>query len=78
MAIINRTPDSFYDGGANADLSRALEAAERAVDGGADLVDVGGVRAGYGPPVEADEEMRRVLPLVAGNPRAVPEPGHQR
>src|SRR6266567_3310571 len=38
MAIVNRTPDSFYDGGANVDLSRALDAAERAVDAGADMV----------------------------------------
>src|SRR6266516_4159581 len=66
MAIVNRTPDSFYDGGANVDLSRALDAAERAVDAGADIVDVGGVRAGYGPPVDAEEELRRVLPVIRG------------
>src|SRR6266516_882209 len=66
MAIVNRTPDSFYDGGANADLSRALDAAERAVEAGADIVDVGGVRAGYGPPVDAEEELRRVLPVIRG------------
>jgi dihydropteroate synthase len=66
MAIVNRTPDSFYDGGANVDLSRALDAAERAVDAGADIVDVGGVRAGYGPPVDAAEELRRVLPVIRG------------
>jgi dihydropteroate synthase len=66
MAIVNRTPDSFYDGGANVDLSRALDAAERAADAGADIVDVGGVRAGYGPPVDAEEELRRVLPVIRG------------
>jgi dihydropteroate synthase len=66
MAIVNRTPDSFYDGGANVDLSRALDAAERAVEAGADIVDVGGVRAGYGPPVDAEEELRRVLPVIRG------------
>jgi dihydropteroate synthase len=66
MAIINRTPDSFYDGGANVDLSRALDAAERAVEAGADIVDVGGVRAGYGPPVDTEEELRRVLPVIRG------------
>ena len=66
MAIVNRTPDSFYDGGANVDLSRALDAAERAVEAGAEIVDVGGVRAGYGPPVDAEEELRRVLPVIRG------------
>ena len=66
MAILNRTPDSFYDGGANVDLPRALASVDRAVDDGAALVDVGGVRAGYGPPVDAGEELRRVLPVIAG------------
>lgn len=66
MAIVNRTPDSFYDGGANVDLNAALAAVARAVDDGADIVDVGGVRAGYGPPVDASEELRRVLPVVHG------------
>jgi len=65
MAIVNRTPDSFFDGGANVGLGAALEAVARAVDEGADLVDIGGVRAGYGPAVEADEELARVLPVVA-------------
>jgi dihydropteroate synthase len=66
MAIVNRTPDSFYDGGTNLELTAALGAVELAVEEGADLVDVGGVRAGYGPAVAADEEIRRVLPVVAG------------
>ena len=65
MAIVNRTPDSFFDGGANVELGAALEAVARAVDEGADIVDIGGVRAGYGPAVEADEELARVLPVVA-------------
>jgi dihydropteroate synthase len=65
MAIVNRTPDSFYDGGANVELSAALTAVARAVDDGADIVDIGGVRAGYGPPVESGEEIGRVLPVVA-------------
>ena len=65
MAIVNRTPDSFYDGGANVVFADALAAVERAVTAGADLVDIGGVRAGYGPVVDEDEELDRVLPLVA-------------
>jgi dihydropteroate synthase len=66
MAIVNRTPDSFYDGGANLDLAAALTSVADAVDDGADIVDVGGVRAGYGPPVDTTEELRRVLPVVQG------------
>ena len=65
MAIVNRTPDSFYDGGANVELAAALAAVARAVGDGADIVDIGGVRAGYGPPVEPAEEIARVLPVVA-------------
>lgn len=64
MAILNRTPDSFYDGGANVELKRALDAVQRAVDEGADVIDVGGVRAGYGPDVDVGEELRRVGPVV--------------
>ena len=65
MAIVNRTPDSFYDGGANVELGRALDACRRAVADGADIVDIGGVRAGYGPAVGVGEELDRVLPLVS-------------
>lgn len=64
MAIVNRTPDSFYDGGANVALTKALDAVTRAVDEGADIVDIGGVRAGYGPVVDVAEELDRVLPVV--------------
>ena len=65
MAIINRTPDSFYDNGATFDLEPALEHLARAVAEGADIVDVGGVRAGYGPEVDAAEELRRTSDFVA-------------
>ncbi len=65
MAIVNRTPDSFYDGGRNVALAAALEAVDRAVAEGADIIDIGGVRAGYGPEVGVEEELDRVLPVVA-------------
>jgi dihydropteroate synthase len=65
MAIVNRTPDSFYDGGKNVGLEAALASVARAVDEGADIVDIGGVRAGYGAPVDVEAELERVLPLVA-------------
>ena len=63
MAVVNRTPDSFYAPARHDDAS-ADEAVARAADEGADIVDLGGVRAGRGPRVEADEELARVIPLV--------------
>jgi len=65
MAIVNRTPDSFYDQGATFGESAALEAVARAVEEGADLVDIGGVKAGPGEHVDAVEEIRRTAGLVA-------------
>lgn len=66
MAIVNRTRDSFFDRGATFDSGPALAAVEQAVAEGADIVDIGGVRAGaHGEPVDAAEEARRVVPLVA-------------
>jgi dihydropteroate synthase len=65
MAVINRTPDSFFDQGATYKLGAALAAADRAVAEGADILDVGGVKAGPGDEVTAAEEIRRVRPLVA-------------
>jgi dihydropteroate synthase len=65
MAIVNRTPDSFYDGGSNLDLADACDAVRRAVDEGAVIVDIGGVRAGsVGARVDEAEELARVLPVV--------------
>jgi dihydropteroate synthase len=63
MAVVNRTPDSFY-APARFDDSTADEAVARAAEEGADIVDLGGVRAGRGPRVEAAEEIERVIPLV--------------
>ncbi|MGI8761198.1 MAG: dihydropteroate synthase, partial [Jatrophihabitantaceae bacterium] len=65
MAVVNRTPDSFYDGGANVELDSAVDACARAADEGADVVDIGGVRAGHGAAVDVAEELRRVLPVVS-------------
>jgi dihydropteroate synthase len=65
MAIVNRTPDSFFDRGATYDMPVALEAVARAVEEGADIVDVGAVKAGPGAEVEVAEEIRRAAPLVA-------------
>jgi dihydropteroate synthase len=65
MAIVNRTPDSFYDRGATFDDDAALAAVDRAVAAGADLVDIGGVKAGPGAEVGEAEEVARVAPFVA-------------
>jgi dihydropteroate synthase len=65
MAIVNRTPDSFYDRGATFDDAAALGAVDRAVAEGADIVDIGGVKAGPGAPVDAAEEIRRTASFVA-------------
>ncbi len=65
MAIINRTPDSFYDNGATFDLGPALDRLAQSVAEGADIVDVGGVRAGYGPAVDSTEELRRTADFVS-------------
>ncbi|HLQ52905.1 MAG TPA: dihydropteroate synthase [Streptosporangiaceae bacterium] len=65
MAVINRTPDSFFDQGATREFGTALDAASRAVAAGADIVDIGGVKAGPGDDVGAAEEIRRVAGLVA-------------
>ncbi|MFB9907327.1 dihydropteroate synthase [Allokutzneria oryzae] len=66
MAIVNRTRDSFYDRGATFADDAAMAAVDRAVAEGADIVDIGGVRAGsHGEDVDAAEESRRVVPFVA-------------
>ncbi|GAA3155311.1 dihydropteroate synthase [Planomonospora alba] len=65
MAVVNRTPDSFFDKGRTYGFAAALEAVDGAVEGGADIVDIGGVKAGPGDEVDPAEEIRRVADLVA-------------
>jgi dihydropteroate synthase len=64
MGILNRTPDSFYDRGATWSFDAFLERADALVHDGADLLDVGGVKAGPGPEVGEAEELDRVVPAV--------------
>ncbi|MDP9317737.1 MAG: dihydropteroate synthase [Actinomycetota bacterium] len=64
MAIVNRTPDSFYDHGATFDEASALDRVARVVADGAEIVDIGGVKAGYGEHVDEREELRRTASLV--------------
>ncbi len=65
MGILNRTPDSFYDKGLTFDLDSLLSRAEVLVGQGADLLDVGGVKAGPGPEVDEAEELDRVVAPIA-------------
>ncbi len=65
MAIVNRTPDSFYDAGSTFSLDAALARLDAVVAEGADIVDVGGVKAGYGDAVSAEEELERTQEFVA-------------
>ncbi len=65
MAVVNRTPDSFYDGGAAWDEGAAMERVHQVVAEGADLVDIGGVKAGLGDDVDVTEEIRRTAGFVA-------------
>jgi len=64
MAVVNRTPDSFYDKGATFALDAAVAAALTAASQGADWVDIGGVPFGRGPAVSVQEEIDRVVPVV--------------
>jgi len=67
MGIVNVTPDSFYDGGRYTDPGAAVQHARRLIDEGADLVDIGGESSRPGAAgVDAEEELRRVLPVLEG------------
>ncbi|MGP3985241.1 dihydropteroate synthase [Streptomyces sp. 3N207] len=73
MAIVNRTPDSFYDRGATFRDEPALDRVEQAVAEGAAIIDIGGVKAGPGDEVTAEEEARRTVGFVAEVRRRWPE-----
>jgi dihydropteroate synthase len=64
MAVVNRTPDSFYDRGQNYTDDAAREAVATALADGADVVDIGGVKAGPGDDVDVAEELRRTVGFV--------------
>lgn len=64
MGILNRTPDSFYDKGETFALDRLVDRAAALVEEGADILDVGGVKAGPGPAVDEPEELDRVIPAL--------------
>jgi len=65
MAVINRTPDSFFDRGSTREFGAALDSASQAVADGAEIIDIGGVKAGPGDEVTPAAEIDRVAGLVA-------------
>nr|WP_308494006.1 dihydropteroate synthase [Microbacterium protaetiae] len=72
MAIVNRTPDSFYDHGTTFSLDAAVASGVAAFDAGADLVDVGGVKFAPGEPLPVEDEIERVVPVVRALARIGP------
>lgn len=74
MGILNVTPDSFSDGGRYTDLDRAVAHARVMIEQGADIIDIGGesTRPGH-EPVDAAEEMERVLPVIRALRAAAPD-----
>ncbi|MEA1026450.1 dihydropteroate synthase [Corynebacterium pseudotuberculosis] len=73
MAIVNRTPDSFYDHGATHAFDAAIKRAGAVIAAGAGIVDIGGVKAGPGEFVSISEEIDRVVPVIAAVHEAFPE-----
>lgn len=65
MAIVNRTPDSFYDRGSTFGLDAAVAAALAAVADGAEMIDIGGAPFAPGPEISIDAEIDRVVPVIA-------------
>lgn len=73
MAIVNRTPDSFYDKGATHSFEDAVARVRSVLEDGATIVDIGGVKAGPGQEVSPVEEIDRVVPLIQAVHEAFPE-----
>ncbi|HEY1134385.1 MAG TPA: dihydropteroate synthase [Nocardioides sp.] len=73
MAIVNRTPDSFYDKGATWAEDKAFDRVAQVVDEGAEIVDIGGIKAAPGAEIDEAEERRRVVSFVARVRSAYPD-----
>lgn len=75
MGVLNVTPDSFYDGGRYADPEAACRRAHEMIAQGADVIDVGGESTRPGAePVPAEEEIRRVIPVIERLAGSIPVP----
>jgi len=67
MGVVNVTPDSFYDGGIYLDAAQAIERGLEIAAENADIIDIGGESTRPGAnPVPAEEELRRILPVISG------------
>jgi dihydropteroate synthase len=64
MAIVNRTPDSFYDKGATWAEDKAFDRVAEVVEQGAEIIDVGGIKAAPGAEIDVEEEQRRTVGFV--------------
>ena len=73
MAIVNRTPDSFYDKGATWAEDKAFDRVSQVVEEGAEIVDIGGIKAAPGVEIDAEEEKRRVVGFVERVREAYPD-----
>jgi len=74
MGVVNVTPDSFSDGGQYIDAAKAVDHAERLLDEGATIIDVGGESTRPGSEVVSEEEeQRRVLPVIRDLKRRRPD-----
>lgn len=73
MAIVNRTPDSFYDKGATWAEDASFDRVRQVADEGAEIVDIGGIKAAPGAAIDATEERRRVVDFVARVRSAFPD-----
>ena len=73
MAIVNRTPDSFYQPGVTWDRAAAMDRVHAVVADGADIVDIGGVPARPGDDVDVREEIGRTVPFIAAVREAYPD-----
>lgn len=75
MGIINATPDSFSGDGLVASIAAAVDRAKRFVEEGADIIDIGGESTRPGSkPVSAEEEIKRVIPVIEKVTRAIKIP----
>src|SRR3954451_4860317 len=75
MAIVNRTPDSFYDKGATWAEDKAFDRVAEVVEQGAEIVDIGGIKAAPGEEIDVEEEQRRTVGVVERVRDAQPEVG---
>lgn len=74
MSILNITPDSFYDGGTNMDISKVIKKAEQMLVEGATILDIGGMSSRPGADIiSIEEELNRVIPVITAIVKHFPD-----